>query len=71
MKGYMRISKNEFRRHTITSNISNTFSGIVCLHEKARLENGNKRKRVFKTYLEMRDPCGDCGLEAKLFETVK
>lgn len=46
-------------------------SGIVCLHEKARLENGNKRKRVFKTYLEMRDPCGDCGLEAKLFETVK
>ena len=45
--------------------------GIVCLHEKARLENGNKRKRVFKTYLEMRDPCGDCGLEAKLFEVAK
>lgn len=45
--------------------------GIVCLHEKARLENGNKRKRVFKTYLEMRNPRGDCGLEARLFETVK
>ena len=45
--------------------------GIVCMHEKARLENGNKRKRVFKTYLEMRDPCGDCGLEAKLFEVAK
>ena len=45
--------------------------GAVCLHEKARLENGNKRKRVFKTYLEMRNPCGACGLEAKLFEEAK
>lgn len=45
--------------------------GIVCLHEKARLENGNKRKRVFKTYFEMRNTRGDCGLEAKLFEVTK
>ena len=45
--------------------------GGVCMHEKARLKNGNKRKRVFKTYLEMRDPCSDCGLEAKLFEVAK
>lgn len=45
--------------------------GGMCMHEKARLKNGNKRKRVFKTYLEMRDPCGDCGLEAKLFEVAK
>jgi hypothetical protein len=41
------------------------------MHEKARLKNGNKRKRVFKTYFEMRNPGGDCGLEAKLFEVAK
>ena len=41
------------------------------MHEKARLENGNNRKRVFKTYLEMRNPGGDCGLEAKLFVVLK
>jgi hypothetical protein len=45
--------------------------GVVCMHEKARLKNGNKRKRVFKTYFEMRNPGGDCGLEAKLFEVPK
>ena len=28
-------------------------------------------KRVFKTYFEMRNPGGDCGLEAKLFEVAK